>query len=232
MDAENSIWVLILRVSVVGHTLAQTASEENGDLQQLSSTATSQIVTSSQRRESVAKTQYFFDAILLCTNKCLASLSNVRLKQQERVSLLSIHSHFIQDSTSSFLDLSQPSCTCLFEYKGLLMAFSFWSWGIFLLIVIHTFKTCVAMNFLLHTFATLSFSIWVTPLRSSQQQVMRSSQETLCPQSQFGCLEQASPLPNKCYTCRENSVLIWSMHSKLSKRAQRNFGALSEISTG
>ena len=151
----------------------------------------------------------------------LASRSTVRLKQQETVSLLSIHSHFTQDSTSSFLDLSWPSCTCLFEYKWLLMAFSSCSWGIFLLIVTHTSKTCVAMSFLLPTLATLPFSVWVIPLRSSQQQVMRSSQETLCPQSQFGWLEQASPLPNKCCTCRENSVLTWSTRSKFSKGTEK-----------
>lgn len=146
--------------------------------------------------------------------------------QQEIVSLLCIRSHFTQDSTSSFLDLSWPSCTCLCAYKWLLLAFSFCSCGIFLLIVTHTSKTCVAMSLLHPIPATLPFSIWVIPLRSSQQQVVRSSQETLCPQSQFGWLEQASPLPNKCCTCRENSVLTRSTRSKLSKGTEKFWCAL------
>lgn len=86
MDAENSIWILILHVSVVGHALTQTASEENRDLQQLSSAATSQTVTSSKRKESAGKKQYF-DAILLHTNKCTqnwASLNTVSLKHSKK----------------------------------------------------------------------------------------------------------------------------------------------------
>lgn len=127
------------------YQLPGTHCPREGDLQRLPSTATSQMVTSSKRKESVGKKQYFFDAILLHTNNHTlnsASLNTVRLKQQGTVYLLSIHSHFTQDSTISFSDLSWPSCTCLFEYEQLLVAFSFCSCGIFLLIVTHTSKTC------------------------------------------------------------------------------------------
>lgn len=163
-------------ISCQTHTDPDT-SEKNWDVNHCHPQQTAKSWLFSKRKESAGKKQYFFEAILSHTNKCtwnLAFLSIVRLKQQGTVSLLSIHSHLTQDSTSPFSDLSWSSCTCLFKYKWLLMALSFCSCSIYSLIVTHTSKICVAMSFLLphpccSSFQHLSYSPLLCPTASHQE---------------------------------------------------------------
>lgn len=67
-----------------------------------------------------------------------ASLSAARVKPQDTVSLLVIHSCSAQDNTKLFLgSLAWTSYTCLFEYKWLFTVFPFFSSDIFMLIFTH-----------------------------------------------------------------------------------------------